>query len=192
MLAWFLIILQIVILLLAYFALARLFYIFTTLRAAVPYVPTPRGAIKKMAEVSGLTDCTMGRSKEPIEIVDLGSGSGKMLFHLARYAPKNAALIGIEKSRLLSIVARARRLASKHRHKITLIQNDWTNFDLRNARYVFIFLTRPSIESLRVKFETELQKNACIASYMFQMKSDQFSEEKTSWLKIPIYVYRKL
>ncbi len=192
MLAWFLIILQIVILLLAYFALARLFYIFTTLRSPVPYVPTPRGAIKKMAEVSGLIDYTASGSKEPIEIVDLGSGSGKMLFHLARYAPKNAALVGIEKSRLLSIVARARRLVSKHRHKITLIQNNWTNFNLRDTRYVFVFLTRPALESLRVKFETELPKNALIASYMFQMKSDQFSEEKTSWLKIPIYVYRKL
>ncbi len=192
MLAWFLIILQIVILLIAYFALARLFYIFTTLRSPVPYVPTPRGAIKKMAEVSGLIGYTKLGLQEPIKIVDLGSGSGKMLFHLARYAPKNSRLVGIEKSLLLSMIARARRLVSKHRNQITLIQNDWTNFDLRNARYVFIFLTKSAVESLRVKFETELQKNAAIASYMFQMKSDQFSEEKTSWLKIPIYVYRKL
>lgn len=192
MLIWLLIILQIVILILAYFALARLFYIFTTLRHTVPYVPTPRGAIKKMAGASGMLADTGAKRTELFEIVDMGSGTGKMLFCLAGYAPKNARLVGVEKSGLLSLIASARRLASKHKHNITLVQGDWANINLSNTRYVFIFLTGPAIESLRAKFETELQKNTVIASYMFQMKSDRFSEEKTSWLKIPIYVYRKL
>lgn len=192
MLIWLLIIVQIIILCAAYIAIARLFYIFTTLRNRVPYVPTPRGAIKKMVTTSGLLSETSAQSPQQCEIVDMGSGTGKMLFCLARYAPKNAALVGIEKSRLLFTIASARRMVSKHKCRITLIHGDWHNRNLRAARYVFLFLTKDALESLRAKFETELSKNAVIASYMFQMRSDQFSEEKTSWLKIPIYVYRKL
>src|SRR3990167_5518198 len=89
MITWLLLIFQIVLLLVAYFMVFRVFYILTTFKKQVPYVPTPRRAIKKMVEASGIVEQANANSKTIVKVIDLGCGTGKMLFHIARLTPKN-------------------------------------------------------------------------------------------------------
>ena len=187
---WLLITLQLICLLTGFFTICRLFYIFWTFnRGGVPYVPTPRGIIKKMVLLG------QSHAEKPMQkIADIGSGSGKMLFHLARRMPPPIVCFGIERSWMLYSIARLRRFFSAQKKRIVLIHNSWNNQSLKRYDAVFLFLTTQGMTELLPKFSQELEPGAIIASYMFPLPpNDAFYEHRYNYAKAlgRIFVYVK-
>src|SRR3989338_10408797 len=123
MLFWSLTIFQIILLILAFFMVGRVFYILITFQRAVPYVPVPRRALRRMMKVTRIKE--RKQKGEAIKVIDLGSGTGKMAFHLARRTMNNVEIYGIERSALLYFFARFRRLFSPNKKRIHFICDSW-------------------------------------------------------------------
>lgn len=187
---WLLITIQIFCLIAGFFTVCRLFYIFWSFnRSGVPYVPTPRSIIKKMVVH------THNHAKQSLKkVVDLGSGTGKMLFHLAWLMPLPTAFFGVERSLLLHCIARVRALFSPQKKRIFLFRDSWNNHSLKTYDAVFVFLTTGGMGELLPKFSSELEKGAIIVSYMFPLPlNDAFDEYRYNYKKAlgRIFVYVK-
>ena len=197
MITWLLLIFQIVLLLVAYFMVFRVFYILTTFKKQVPYVPTPRRAIKKMLEASGIVEQANANSKTIVKVIDLGCGTGKMLFHIARLTPKNARLYGIEQSRLLYYCSKLRLFFSPRKSRIDFIHGNWSTINLSEFKYAFLFLTTPGFNSLFPKFKNELLAGSKVTSYLFSLPDTPevtsiFDVQKVAWRgKDRVFVYTK-
>ena len=176
MLFWSLTIFQIILLILAFFMVGRVFYILITFQRAVPYVPVPRRALRRMMKVTRIKE--RKQKGEAIKVIDLGSGTRKMAFHLARRTMNNVEIYGIEKSALLYFFARFRRLFSPNKKRIHFICDSWDAITLESYDYVFLFLTTKGVASLYEKFARELKPSAIIVSYLFALPANTIFEEK--------------
>ncbi len=167
----------------------RLFYIFWSFQNNVPFVPTPRHIIKKMIIAAD------NHTNKPLKkIIDLGSGTGKMLFHLAEIIPTPASFYGIERSRLLYAVACARSFFSRNKKRIVFFRDDWNNHSIKSYDAVFVFLTNHGMAALLPKFSSELVSGAMIVAYMFPLPAnDAFDEYRYNYKKSldRIFVYVK-
>lgn len=197
MFTWILLIFQILLLLVAYFMVFRVLYILSTFKKQVPYVPAPRRAIKKMVEASGIVEQAKGKSRTLVKVIDLGSGTGKMILHIARLTPENVQLYGIEQSRLLHFCSKLRRHFSPRKSRITLRLGNWSTVHLKEFNYVFLFLTTPGFNSLLAKFKSELLAGSKVISYLFSLPDTEevkkfLNEQKIAWRgKNRVFVYTK-
>ena len=167
----------------------RLFYIFWLFQNDVPFVPTPRRIIKKMALAA------KSHTNKPLrKIIDLGSGTGKMLFHLAGILPAPVVFYGIEQSWLLYAAACARSFFSRNKKRIVFLRDDWSNHSLESYDAVFVFLTNAGMSALLSKFSSELVSGAVIVAYMFPLpENNTFDEYRYNYKKSlgRIFVYVK-
>lgn len=197
MFTWIILIFQIILLLVAYFMVFRVFYILTTFKKQVPYVPSPRRAIKKMVEASGIVEQAKANSKTVVKVIDLGCGTGKMIFHIARLTPKNARLYGIEQSRLLYYCSKLRLFFSPRKSRVTFLRGNWSTVNLDAFNYTFLFLTTPGFNSLLSKFKNELSAGSKVISYLFSLPDTAdvkniFDVQKVAWRgKDRVFVYTR-
>lgn len=161
----------------------------------MPYVPTPSRGIKKMVEVSAILDSA--KQDTEVNAIDLGAGTGKMLFHIAKNTPCNVHLYGIEHSRVLYFFSKLRLYFSPRKNRITLLYGDWSSVFLGEFDYVFLFLTSTGFRALLPKFKAELKGGSVIVSYLFKLSRDSeiqdiFDEREIRWKKKhKIFVYKK-
>ncbi|HBH45952.1 MAG: hypothetical protein A2445_00770 [Candidatus Jacksonbacteria bacterium RIFOXYC2_FULL_44_29] len=189
MLFWVLTIIQILLIISAGFLLLRGIYILRTFQTQiVPYVPITWPVLKKMILLAHLPN-----DAKAIKIADLGAGTGKMMMLLAKNTPKNVLIYGVEKSRLLYLISRWRRLFNRRKSRINLFCGDWSFYDIKNFEFLFLFLTTKGMASLYSKFARELKPGAKIISYLFSLPPNQvFIEEKKQWGKHErIFIYTK-
>jgi SAM-dependent methyltransferase len=159
------------VLVIAFSLVARLFYIIHSFRKyeeQVPFVPSPRFAIKKMIEYSGIADINCSSR---FYAIDLGSGTGKIVFNLARQTGDNTIIHGVEKSRILHYIAKIRCFFNKNNRRIELQLGSFENVNLSGYTHLFVFLNRPILNSLYTKFKNELSAGSKLYSYMFEMKN---------------------
>lgn len=188
MIEWILIIFQIFLLFAGGLMVSRMLYIIHSFRHKVPYVPVPKGVVKRMVLAIPFI-----LKNDSVHIIDLGSGTGKLVCHLARHTPRHVTVHGVEKSPLLFFISRVRRFLSPRKKRIILFKADWNTVSLTDFYAVFVFLTPAGMADLYPKFKSELTGSAYIASYLFPLQTkDGFSEHKIVWGKNErIYVYTK-
>ena len=180
---------MIIYLLLPVAAIAIIFYIayiMISFKYTIPYVPTPRRVIKKMTKVAAL---------EPeMKIIDIGSGTGRILFYIARRYRVQAT--GIEKFLFPYLVSRVKLISPARKGKVSFLKRDMQQFPLSDFDRVFCFLTPEGILPLAPKFAAELKKGAKIISYFFPIKElSGFTvkevEHKRRRKTEKIYIYTK-
>jgi SAM-dependent methyltransferase len=165
------------------------FYLrFTQGNYFVPYVSADHFGIEQMLNTLNL--------KGVESIVDVGSGTGSIIFQAAKKFP-TISLSGIEINPFVYAISQIKRIFSYKNKKIEFILGDATALDYRKFDVVFVFMLSTFLdEKLMPKLEKELKKGAIIASYVFRIKSTKFSEEEIllptkSWRQ-KIYIYRKI
>ena len=128
-------------------------------------------------------------------IIDLGSGTGRIILAIANKYPNR--ITGIDNSPALILITSLRfwlnRICGKLKtKKYKIIKTDFLKFDLSAYTLVFCFLTNTAMEKLTANFE-QLPAGARIISYHFHFNSDKFSERKIQISeKSKILLYQKL
>lgn len=183
-----------------FFVLLQLFYLILVLaliiyliniifsfRKLVPYVPTPYRIIRKMIELAKI--------KTGDKIIDLGSGSGRIMLEVAKKFPNS--IIGVDNSPLLILTARFRFWLNKIFGQLKtkdyqIIKTDFLNYDLSSYNLVFCFLTNTAMTKLKDNFE-KLSIGSRIISYQFHFDSDKFSEQQIQINKrAKVFIYERL
>ncbi|MFH1713152.1 MAG: class I SAM-dependent methyltransferase, partial [Candidatus Jacksonbacteria bacterium] len=188
---WLLTILQIILILSGFIITLRLFYVISSFykKNTVPYVPTPRFIIRQMIKLSKINNTKQNKT---VKAIDLGSGTGKMVFYIAAHTLKNVKIYGIEKSKLLYFISKLRWLFSPNKKRAKLIAGSWDEIKLDEFDFLFLFLTRGALRLLLPKLSRELSSKAKIITYMFPMpKNNLFSHEQVNFKGEKIFVYKK-
>jgi SAM-dependent methyltransferase len=140
--------------LLAFLLLCGLFW--STFRTQVPFYPSTPAVWRAVA---GLLP--QGR---PLRCIDIGSGFGGLVLHLARQCP-DGEFIGIELAPLpwLASGIRARLRGSRAR----FLRGDYEALDLGDYDVVFAYLSPAAMPSLWRKAAMEMRAGALLLSYEF-------------------------
>ena len=159
-------------------------FIMFSFRDVVPFVPTPKRIIRHMIELADI--------KDNERIVDLGSGTGRILIKVAKRHKKNL-LVGIEKSFTLRLVSKIFLFLHPFiKRRIQIVNQDFFNIDLMNYNVIFCFLTPEGLRRLTPKFKL-LNPGSRIISYMFPLEDcsgfDEHIEHVTSKDSICLYHY---
>ena len=192
MLFWLLSILQILLILSGFIITIRLFYIINSFhkKDSVPYVPTPRFIIKQMIESSKINNMAQNKI---VKAVDLGSGTGKIVFYIAAHTLKNVKICGIEKSKLLCRISKLRLFFSPNKKRTKLMAGSWDEINLDEFDFLFLFLNNNALKSLLPKFQQETKSSVKIITYMFALPpNDIFDEEQIKSKGEKIFVYKKI
>lgn len=182
----FLIIIQLIYLLLAAILIIYLLNVIFSFKKLVPYVPTPYRIIKKMVALANIGPNDV--------IVDLGSGSGRIILKIACHFSNE--ITGIDNSPVLIILTKIRFWLNKIFNRLKtkryqIIRGDFLKFNLSDYNLVFCFLTNTVMEKLKSSFE-RLPIGARIISYHFHFDSHKFSEQKIQISrKEKIFIYQK-
>lgn len=151
-----------------------------------PYVPSPLPVIEHMLRLANL---------KPGEVLfDLGSGDGRTV----TLAAKNfsARAVGVELRE--DLAKKALNLIHEEglANRITIVNDDMFNVNLKSADVVFLYLTTSANEKIRSKLETELKKGVRIISHDYEMvgwkptKIENFCENpKIGYPTHTIYLY---
>jgi cyclopropane fatty-acyl-phospholipid synthase-like methyltransferase len=133
---------------------------------------------------------------KPGEILfDLGSGDGRTV----TIAAKNfgARAVGVELREDLAKKATSMINENGLANRITIVNRDIFNVNLKSADVVFLYLTTSANEKIRTKLESELKKGARIVSHDYEMigwkpiKIDNFCENpKIGYPSHTLYLYR--
>ncbi|MCX6746048.1 MAG: class I SAM-dependent methyltransferase [Candidatus Parcubacteria bacterium] len=180
-----LIILKYLLLIIALIILGFISFIMFSFRDVVPFVPTPKKIIRHMIELADI--------KDNERIVDLGSGTGRILIKVAKRHKKNL-LVGIEKSFTLRLVSKIFLFLHPFiKSRIQIVNQDFFNTNLNEFEVIFCFLTPAALRTLTPKFQN-LKPGTRIISYMFPLEDtigfQEVAEHITS--KDSIYLYKKI
>jgi len=185
MLIIILIILQYLFIIGIFSILGYIAFILISFRNVVPYVPSPRKIIRQMLEMADV--------KDNERIVDLGSGTGRIIIPAAKKFNKNL-IFGIDKSLVLRLITKLRLLFHPFINKrIQVLNQDFFNIDISSYDVIFCFLTPRALRQLTPKFKL-LRQGSRIISYMFPLEDCQEFEETVSHIsaKDSIYYYLKI
>jgi precorrin-6B methylase 2 len=185
MFIFFLIILQIILPIIILFLLGLVIFIMFSFRDIIPFVPTPRKMIGKMIELADI--------KDNEKIVDLGSGTGRIIIKAAKRHKKNL-LVGIEKSFTLRSINKFFLFFHPYiKKRVQIVHEDLFNADLQQFKVIFCFLTPEALRILTPKFKL-LPAGTRIISYMFPIEDYQGFVEYTEYVtsKDSIYFYKKI
>jgi len=160
-------------------------FIMISFRNKVPFVPTPRKIVRRMVEMVDIL---------PHEkICDLGSGSGRIIFTVAKIHKENL-VVGFENSLTLRLASKFfRRFHFWAKKRIQIINQDFFNLDLYDFDVIFCFLTPEALRILAPKFQA-LKPGSRIISYMFPLENQENFKEVIDHAseKDSIYYYKKL
>jgi SAM-dependent methyltransferase len=180
-----LILVRIGLVLAAFALLGTVAFIMISFRNKVPFVPTPRKIVRRMADVADI----MPNEK----ICDLGSGSGRIIFYVAKMHCENL-IVGFENSLTLRMVSKFFRwfhfFAKK---RIQIVNQDFFNLDLYDFDVIFCFSTPEALRLLAPKFQA-LKPGSRIISYMFPLENQENFYETVDQAteKDSVYYYKKV
>ena len=160
-------------------------FVMFSFRDIVPFVPTPKRIIRRMIELADI--------KDNERIVDLGSGTGRIILLAAKKHKKNL-ITGIEKSLTLRLVSKFFLFFHPFfKKRVQIINQDFFNLDLLPFEVIFCFLTPEGLRRLWPKFML-LKPGSRIISYMFPLENYQGFEESIEEVtsKDTIYLYKKI
>ncbi|HEY0847084.1 MAG TPA: class I SAM-dependent methyltransferase [Noviherbaspirillum sp.] len=128
----------------------------TTFRTQVPYYPST-------APVWNAVDASLPQGR-PLRIIDIGSGFGGLVLHLARSRPESEVM-GIEAAPLpwLASLLRARLMRSPAR----FVRGDYGRLDFADHDVVFAYLSPAAMPTLWEKACAEMQPGSLLISFEF-------------------------
>lgn len=118
-----------------------------------PFFPTPRGALTGLSRTIGLRDGAL--------VLDAGSGLGHGLAALREAFPR-ARIEGIERSGLLVLASRLRRMSGARARRGDLWSVSWREYDL-----VYLFQRPESMEPAWRKARAEMRPGTWLVSLEF-------------------------
>ncbi len=125
-----------------------------------PYVPSPQPVVERMLSAADL---------KPGEVVfDLGCGDGRVVITAAREF--KAKGVGVELSKELAHEAQDQVLKFGLQNRVTIIQGDLLDVDLKPADVVTLYLLTDSNEKLKPIFERDLRRGARVVSHDFMIR----------------------
>jgi cyclopropane fatty-acyl-phospholipid synthase-like methyltransferase len=146
----------------------------------VPYVPTPQQVVDAMLELAEVT---------PGDVVyDLGSGDGRI--------PITAALkfgargVGIEIDPFMISQAEGNLRRAGVSDRVTFVNQDLFDTDLRDATVVTLFLFPGVNLKLMPKLKRELRPGSRVVSHHFDMGPDWPPDESREVNGLMIYLWR--
>lgn len=147
-----------------------------------PFVPSPQTVVERMLELADL--------KQGETVYDLGCGDGRILITAAREF--RAKAVGVELSDPLVKQDReqVKRLGLENR--VSVVQGDLMQADLRPADVVTVYLLTEVNDQLKPLFERSLHPGARVVSHDFKIrgwKPDRVDEVVVSGRAHKIYVY---
>lgn len=140
---------------LAVFLFLLLLY-WSTYRTQVPYYPSNRRVWEAVAAL--LPD------KDPVRVIDIGSGLGGLVLDLARRRPGIEA-VGIELAPLPWLVSRLRARLGGSRARF--IRGDYERLDFADYDLVFAYLSPAAMGALWRKAAREMRPGSLLLSYEF-------------------------
>ena len=147
-----------------------------------PFVPSPQPVVERMLEAADV---------KPGDVVyDLGCGDGRIPITAAREF--KAKGVGVELSKDLARQAQDQVNKLGLSNRVSIIQGDLLNVDLRPADVVTLYLLTESNERLRPILEKTLRAGARVVSHDFKIrgwKPERVDEVPVYGRMHTIYVY---
>ena len=153
-----------------------------------PFVPSPLSVIEHMLKLAEL---------QPGEVLfDLGAGDGRTVTMAAKIF--GARAVGVELREDLAKKALMSINETSLANRITIVNGDMFNVNLKSADVVFLYLTTSANEKIRPKLENELKKGVRIVSHDYEIvgwrpiKTENFCENpKIGYPSHTLYLYKK-
>ena len=153
-----------------------------------PFVPSPLPVIEHMLKLAEL---------QPGEVLfDLGAGDGRTVTMAAKIF--GARAVGVELREDLAKKALRSINETSLANRITIVNGDLFNVNLKSADVVFLYLTTSANEKIRPKLENELKKGVRIVSHDYEIvgwrpiKIENFCENpKIGYPSHSLYLYKK-
>jgi predicted RNA methylase len=135
---------------------------------------------------------------KPMEVFfDLGAGDGRTVIMAAK--DFGARAVGVELREDLVKKALSTIYESGLQGRVTIVNGDMFNVDLRSADVVFLYLTTSANEKVKPKLEAELKQGVRVVSHDYEIvgwkpiKVENFCENQTlGYPSHTIYLYKKL
>jgi hypothetical protein len=160
------------------FLAALAYFVFGSFLFGAGYQPTPRRVVDRMLELA-----EVGPSDA---LVDLGAGTGAILFRAAR--ERGATAVGVEVEPIRVLVLRLRRRFGRARERIRIDWGDLFKRDYRGTTVVTAFLWPEAMRRLRPLLEAQLPKGARVVSYYHPVPG---WEPAASDPDLKVYLYRR-
>ena len=165
--------------------IARAFIVAYTMFTDVPYLPSNNGfkrGIKYLDIQSG------------DNVLDIGSGDGKVLFYLSRKYPE-ANFVGIETNWVLVTYCKFVTWLLR-RKNLTFICEDIHNYNISMFNKIYLFLIPTFIDEIFLEKEKELPNGCTVISFHFPMGHKFLDTHKViqypvKYMKENIYKWEK-
>lgn len=145
----------------------------------VPWTPTRKKDYNRIAELADL--------RPNIYFYDLGSGTGDLLFYLAK--KYNINCVGIEVSPLLYLYSKIRSLFYKN---VKIKYGNFFKHDLSKADVVYIFLLAHLYKRIKNKLDAELKIDAKIIVSVWPFEDLRYVIIDEDRNGANYYLYKKL
>jgi predicted RNA methylase len=127
---------------------------------------------------------------------DLGAGDGRTVIMAAK--DFGARAVGVELREDLAKKALSTIYESGLQDRVTIVNGDMFNVDLRPADVIFLYLTTSANEKVKPKLEAELKQGVRVVSHDYEIggwkpvKIENFCENQTlGYPSHTIYLYKK-
>ncbi len=134
---------------------ALLYFVFFSFVWGAGYEPTPRRIAQQMVDWAEIGPDDV--------VVDLGAGTGRLVFAALARHPRRVVAVEIEPLRWAWL--RARRRRSPDRERLVVLRSDLRQVDLTEATVVTTFLWPGLMATLAPKFQRELRRGARVVSH---------------------------
>jgi SAM-dependent methyltransferase len=134
---------------------AIVYFVFASFVYGAGYQPTPRAAVRSMLTLAGVGPQD--------RVVDLGAGTGAIVFRAAR--ARGAQVVGVEVEPIRVLVLRLRRRLGGPADRVEIRWGSLFETDLTRASVVCCFLWPGAMAKLRPIFEAELPAGARVVSH---------------------------
>jgi SAM-dependent methyltransferase len=131
------------------------YFTFGSFLSGAGYQPTPPGIAQKMLD--------LGEVGPDDLVVDLGAGTGALLFRAVHR--RGARGIGVEIEPIRYLFLRLRRSLSPAKERLEIRRTNLFEMPLQEATVVLAFLWPPAMAKLKGKLARELRPGARVVSY---------------------------
>lgn len=132
-----------------------LYFVFASFAYGAGYQPTPRRIVDGMLDVAQVGPAD--------RLVDLGAGTGAIVFRAAR--ERGATVLGVEVEPIRVAILHLRRALGGPRERVTIRRGNLFETDFRDATVVAVFLWPSAMVRLRPLLEGQLPAGARVVSY---------------------------
>jgi SAM-dependent methyltransferase len=144
----------------------------------VPWAPTRKKDYNRIAKLASL--------QSNMCFYDLGSGTGHLLFYLAK--KYNINCVGIEVSPLLYLYSKIRSLFCKN---VKIKYGNFFKHDLSEVDVAYIFLRAHLYKRIESKIDTEFKKNAKIIVSVWPFENLNFTRVDRERNGVDYFLYKK-